>query len=135
MTGICFEYENDSLIRDQWVLNLLAFDVEGFERNTAEDIIIRKEKLTPIKSITDIPSEYSIVVVTPKDARFTQGTTNLKDYQHKDNTVYYFGGDGSHLDDPILNDVAIDYIYIDINTHLWSSQAGTIVLYDIMNKK
>ena len=137
MLGVCFAYDKDPTIRDEWVLNLNTFDVEGrFERNNPRPDEPNRFKLTWIKDATDLPLENNeLIIVSPKDGRYIQGEISLVDFEHPKDAIYFFGTDEDRLrPHHIGEDVNYRSVYIPASPDLWSPQIGSIVLYDRMVK-
>jgi tRNA(Leu) C34 or U34 (ribose-2'-O)-methylase TrmL len=131
--GVCYEYSYKQIIHDQWLLNIRAFNVQGYERKSFEDEINR-DNIISIASISDLPKNHQLVVVSPQNGRYVQASTSLHDFSHPSNAIYYFGTDEGHMTKKELNNTTYEAIYLPISEHLWSSQAASIILYDRLTK-
>jgi hypothetical protein len=132
MVGICFQYDVKDLLRNYWLLTIRAFGVQAYERNIAEDEIIT-DGIIGIKTINDLPPDIPLVVVSPKNGEYIKGEIALPDFKHPAMVIYYFGPDNVHLSKEELGERTYQTVYIPIaetGENLWSSQAGSIVLYD-----
>jgi len=87
---------------------------------------------------TSIPEGYTLVVLSPAEGRYVQGTESLVDFVHPENAVYLFGSNHSHLTHEELPKVPDHIVYIPIAqtgyVELYSWVALAVVMYDRMVK-
>jgi len=140
--GVCFNFEDQLLYRDQWIVvcdNYLPDYV--YDRNPPDveldDIYY---KWTPVDSISDgiargTAEGLTPVLITPLNAQIIPGEISLKDYTHPTNALYVFGDDNNTLD----NDYGItDKVYVhSLNQQVtyWSFMVASIVLFDRVSKQ
>ncbi|MHA2069548.1 MAG: hypothetical protein ACXABY_34730 [Candidatus Thorarchaeota archaeon] len=85
-----------------------------------------------IDSIEDLPKDKSLVLLSPKNARFYGGKKDLIYFDHPENTVYIFGADDANLTPDMFKKRKPDYrVFIETDTddEMYSFVSAAIVFY------
>lgn len=128
-THICFEYDPETIVRDQWLLLIRSFpNIQGWERSlpTTEKITDGIQVIQAVDQLPNIP----LIILSPQQARYIPGTQNLAHFNHPQEAIYYFGSDNDHLRPEAIAKREYQTVYIPIAEQLWSPQAAGIVVYD-----
>lgn len=86
-----------------------------------------------IQGFSDLPSDRTLAVMAPKDARDLTPVTTLGEYEHRGDEIYAFGHDHLYLYQSELE--GLDHTVVTIpapGCEMFSHQAAAIVLYDRM---
>lgn len=95
--GVCFQSEHRGWMQDQWSWVFSNFGItEIWERDADHDGYRGKDgsiyqPTIKIDTAAELP-ERPIVLLTPKEGRFFNGNTSLKDFDHPEDAIYFFGG-------------------------------------------
>ena len=101
MLGVCFRTEKVGWMQDQWSWVFSNFGItdiweRGYGTNTDEEIY---QTIVGIDTAAELPTEPKLVVLSPPDAKFIQGSEPLHTFVHPENVIYLFGGSYSNLTD------------------------------------
>jgi len=138
--SICIDYEDYIAHQTQWDYALMNFPVNTIyvhnvdSKETLRGRVI--EGATYLESVSELPQD-SLVVLSPKKAKFVPGEHALSSFDHPDNVVYYFGSNSEYLLKEYFVDRKPDHlVYIDLASHfdMWSWMAWAIVAYDRITK-
>lgn len=124
---------------DLWAYTMFAFPPsEKFVIGSHPDGVRQKalDGATYISSVADLPND-PLVLLTPSNARFVPGDTNLTSYSHPANAIYLFGPDDLHIHDDFLDGRIVDKVFIKTDAeapHMFAATAYAITHYDIAVK-
>lgn len=88
---------------------------------------------TEISSPLDLPTDHEIVLLAPPNGTNIQGVTNLLNFVHPTNAIYWFGSDANHLESEVFTDRPPDhYIYIPTDSidQMYAAAAYGVVAWD-----
>lgn len=135
---MCFFYTENVRRNDEWEELDKAFpECKTWELNQSltKGTVMYLNNSNGIKSLTELPEGYDIILIQPKGGREIQGETSLIDFNHPENCIYIFGTDDWYLPAKFIEGINIkDKVYIPIQGELWASQAAGMVLYDRLLK-
>jgi hypothetical protein len=97
MSGVLFRCELRGWQQDQisWVLsNYGITEVWRQESESSTDAAIYQPSVL-VETANDLPADRELVVLSPPDARFIQGTQSIDGFVHPENPIYMVGGSQS----------------------------------------
>ena len=136
MFGICFSFDIDLMVREYWSYIFEHFEIiDIWELNRPSNIDSNYYIPIAIYSVSDLPTDSSIVIASHKNAKYLQGTIPLVDFIHPTNAIYIFGSDANNLYPEMFKDMTYQTVYIPGSSNeMHSFQAGAMFMYDRMVK-
>lgn len=132
MIGLCYYQDSDIMVREYWAMIIECFGVtNAWEVGDESKSDSNYNKPVFIDKVEDLPKDKPIVVLAHKNAKYVQGVTDIKDFEHPEECIYVFGGDNmNQVPESYEGFEDIRYVYVDTKYEIYSHQIGAIMLYD-----
>lgn len=91
-----------------------------------------------IGGLSEITEDYPLVVAAQADGRWVQGDTNLRDFVHPEDAIYYFGHDTHWVAEEMFDGRPVAsrvYVPTDTQYDMWSYVAFATFMWDRRSKQ